>query len=349
MGCEGSTADGAPHAARSRVVVETVTVEAEAIPLLVIAVGTFESPQSTMVSSEVSGIVTLLDVPEGSEVESGRVLARVDSRQADAQLTVAEARYRYTRDTLERLRSLHRDGLVSRQELDDAASAYEQAAGVLEESRTSVKQTEVRAPFPGQLGLREVSLGAFVSAGQALVRLTQTDPLRLVFTLPERDAGRIAIGQKIYGIAGDCTARFDAEVQIIDATIDPASRTIRAQATVANPDRSLRAGMSARLSLQVGRRDGALTVPHEAVVRRGTVQLVYVVTQGDAIEEREVVLGQSLLDRVEVRQGISAGDVVVVAGQQRIRPDSVAEVRPHRPVVNPKLALGAPAPEQCEL
>lgn len=348
-GCEGTPADGAPHAERSRVAVETVVVEASAIPVLLSAVGAFESPQSTMVSSEVSGIVTFLDVPEGAEVERGRVLARVDSRQADAQLTVALARYNSAKDTLERVRVLFRDGLVSRQELDDASYAYDQAAGVLEESRTSVNQTEIAAPFSGQLGLREVSLGAFVNAGEPIVRLTQTDPLRLIFSLPERDAGRVTIGQKVHGIAGDCTARFETEVQIVDPTVDPKSRSIRAQATVNNPDRLLRAGMSARLTLEVGRLDAALTVPYEAVVRRGTVQFVYVVLPDERIEEREVTLGQNLLDRVEVRSGLAAGETVVAGGQQRIRADSLADARPYRPVANPKLALGAPVAEQCEL
>lgn len=330
-------------------VVETLTVEPTSIPLLLATVGSFESPQSTMVSSEVSGIVTFLDIPEGGEVPVGRILARVDSRQADAQLTGAVARYRNAKDTLERLQSLHNDGMVSRQELDDASSAYQQAAAELEESRTSVKQTVIRAPFSGQLGLREVSLGAFVAAGQPLVRLTQTDPLRLIFTLPERDAGRVVTGQKVHGVAGDCTARFETEVQIIDPTIDPSTRSIRAQATVDNGDRQLRAGMSARLTLEVGRRDGALTVPHEAVVRRGTAKLVYVVSPQGEIDEREVVLGQNLIDRVEVRSGVRAGEVIVVAGQQKIRPDSVADPRPYQPVENPKLVLGSPASLQCEL
>jgi len=331
------------------VVVETVTVEPSSIPLLLSAVGTLESPQSTMLASEVSGIVTYLDIPEGSEVAEGRVLARVDSRQADAQLTSAVARYKNAKDTYERLQSLHRDGLISRQELDNAASAFEQETGALEQSRTSVQQTEVRAPFAGQLGLREISLGAFVNAGAPLVRLTQTDPLRLMFTLPERDAASVQPGQKIRGVAGDCTARFDTEVQIIDPSVDPTTRAIRAQATVANPDRQLRAGMSARLSLEIGSREAALTVPHEAVVRRGTVKLLYIVGPGGEIKEREVELGQNLLDSVEVRQGLRAGESVVVAGQQKIRPDSVADPRPYRPVDNPKLALGAPASLQCDL
>ncbi len=348
-GCDGSPADGAPHAGPSQVVVQTIVAEPVNIPLLLSAVGTFESPQTTMVASEVSGVVTFLDIPEGKEVEQGRILARIDSRQAEAQLSVAAARYRNAKDTFDRLKRLQSDGLISRQELDDAASQLEQAAGALAESRTGVNLTEVDAPFSGQLGLREVSLGAFVDAGDPLVRLTQTHPLRLIFTVPERDASRLASGQKVLGIAGDCTARFETEVAIIDPTVEVSTRAIRVQATVANPERLLRAGMSARLSVEVGRRESAITVPHEAVVRRGTRKLLYVVGKDGEIKERDVALGQNFPESVEVRTGISAGESVVVAGQQKIRPGAVADPRPFEPVENPKLALGAPAEPACDL
>ncbi len=348
-GCDGTPADGSPHSGPSHVVVETLTVEPANIPILLSAVGAFESPQATMIASEVSGVVTFLDVPEGKEVEAGRVLARIDSRQAKAQLTVASARYKNARETFERLKSLQRDGLISEQELDDAASSLEQAAGELEESRTGVNLTEVDAPFTGQLGLREVSLGAFVNAGDPLVQLTQTNPLRLIFTVPERDASLLKGGQRIIGVAGDCTARFETEIGIIDPTVDASTRAVLVQATVANPERQLRAGMSARLSVEVGRREAALTVPHEAVVRRGTRQLLYVVVAEGEIEERAVELGQHFRATVEVRSGLAPGESVVVAGQQKIRPGSIADPRPYLPVENPKLALGLSTASGCDL
>ncbi len=349
LGCDGSPADGSPHRGPSRVVVETITVDPANVPFLLTAVGTFESPQTTMIASEVSGLVTFLDIPEGREVEEGTVLARVDSRQAEAHLTVAAARYRNAKDTYTRLKSLQRDGLISRQELDDASSKLEQAAGELEESRTGVNLTEIDAPFTGQLGLRQVSLGAFVDAGEAIVRLTQTNPLRLTFTVPERDASRLAPGQKILGIAGDCTARFETEVSIIDPTVEASTRAIRAQATVVSSDRTLRPGMSARLSVEIGRRVAALTVPHQAVVRRGTRELIYVVSPDGEIEERSVDLGQHFSETVEVLSGINAGESIVVAGQQKIRPGAVADPRPYAPVKNPKLALGLPTTAGCDL
>jgi len=348
-GCDGTPAGGAARSGPRHVVVETVVLAPSPVPHLLPAVGTLESPQMTALASEVSGVVTFLDIPEGAEVEKGRVLARVDSRQAQAQLSVAQSRYKNALDTFERVQALQRDGLISRQELDDAAAKLDQEAGALEESRTSLTQTEIRAPFSGQLGLRLVSLGAFVTAGQAIVRLTQTDPLRLVFTVPERAAGRVQRGQKIRGIAGDCTQLFETEVGVIDPSIDTATRTVRVQATVGNPERQLRAGMSARLTLEVGRSENALSAPQEAVIRRGTRKLLYILEPDGGFEERAVVLGQHFPDRIEILSGVTAGETVIVAGQQRLSPGVVADPRPYEPIHNPKLALGFPHLPACAL
>jgi len=348
-GCDGTPAGGTSHSGPRHVVVETVVLEPSSVPHLLPALGTLESPQMTALASEVSGVVTFLDIPEGTEVEKGRVLARVDSRQAQAQLSVAQSRYKNARETFERVEALQADGLISRQELDDAAAKLDQEAGALEESRTSLTQTEIRAPFTGQLGLRQVSLGAFVTAGQALVRLTQTDPLRLVFSVPERDAGSVRRGQKIRGIAGDCTQLFETEVGVIDPSIDAATRTVRVQATVGNPQRRLRAGMSARLALEIGRSEDALAVPQEAVIRRGTRKLLFILKPDGEFEERKIVLGQHFPDRIEVLSGVTAGETVVVAGQQRLAPGVVADPRPYEPIHNPKLALGFPHLPACAL
>ena len=344
VGCQGTPAGGAPTSrAKKPVLVQTVSLKAGRMPRLLPAVGTLESPQTTAIASEVSGVVTFLDIPEGSEIEAGRVLARVDDRQAQAQLAVATARYKNASDTYDRLLALHASGLISRQELDDAASSRDQAAGELKESQTTLNQREVRAPFSGQLGLREISLGAFVDAGDSFVTLTQTDPLRLVFTLPERDATQVRPGQSIRGVAGDCTQRFETSVKIIDPSIDPRTRAIRAQASVDNPKRNLRAGMSARIVVQVGEEDAALTVPQEAVVRRGTRKMLFVVANGNEVEEREIEIGQHFAERVEVLSGVKAGETVVVAGHQRIRSGSTVEQQPYKAIKNPKLALGQPA------
>jgi RND family efflux transporter MFP subunit len=340
LGCEQSTAGGAHRSELPPVAVQTLTLQAERIPRLLTAVGALESPKTTWLSSDVEGIVTFLDIPEGQRVEKGRVLARVDDRRARAMMSVAEARHRNARDTFDRLRELHSQKLISKQELDDATAELRQAAGALDDARTTVGQAEIRAPFTGQLGLKRVSLGAYLSAGSPVVELTQTEPLRLVFGLPQREVAKLELGQSVRGIAGDCTQRFQGVVAVVDPTVDAATRSVRVQADVPNQDGNLRPGMSARVAVEVGAIEEAVTVPQEAVVRRGTKTLVYTVKENGTATANEVALGQYFVDRVEVSHGLRPGDVVVVAGLQKLRGGARVEQQPFQRVDNPNLALG---------
>jgi len=348
-GCEQSTAGGAHRSELPPVAVQTLALQAERIPRLLTAVGALESPQTTWLSSDVEGIVTFLDIPEGQRVEKGRVLARVDDRRARAMMSVAEARHRNARDTFDRLRELHSQKLISKQELDDATAELRQAAGALDDARTTVGQAEIRAPFTGQLGLKRVSLGAYLAAGSPVVELTQTEPLRLVFGLPQREVAKLQLGQSVRGVAGDCTQRFQGVVAVVDPTVDAATRSVRVQAEVPNQDGSLRPGMSARVAVEVGAIEEAVTVPQEAVVRRGTKTLVYTVKEDGTATANEVALGQYFVDRVEVSQGLRPGDVVVVAGLQKLRGGARVEQQPFQRVDNPNLALGfASIADTCE-
>jgi membrane fusion protein (multidrug efflux system) len=340
LGCEQSTAGGAHRPELPPLAVQTLTLKPERIPRLLTAVGALESPQTTWLSSDVEGIVTFLDIPEGQRVDKGRLLARVDDRRSRAMLSVAEARYRNARDTFERLEQLHGEKLISKQELDDATAELRQAAGALDDARTLVGQAEIRAPFTGQLGLKQISLGAYLAQGAPVVELTQTDPLRLVFGLPQREVDKLALGQSVRGVAGDCTQRFQGAVMIVDPKVDAATRSVQVQAEVANPDGILRPGMSARVAVEVGAVDDAVTVPQEAVVRRGTKTLVYTVKEDGTAAANEVTLGQYFVDRVEVASGLRPGDVVVAAGLQKLRGGAHVEQQPYERIANPNLELG---------
>ncbi len=338
--CQQDPAGGA-HADRSSgTVVQTVTLEAMAIPHLLNAVGTVESPQDTELAAEVEGAVTFLDIPEGREVESGYLLARIDDRQARAALSVAEARYRNAKETFDRLQALHGAAVISRQELDDATTALDEAEGQLDDARTTLGKTAIRAPFAGVVGLRRVSLGAYLSAGDAVVRLTQIKPMHLVFSLPQRAVAQVAIGQTVRGVAGGCTERFTAQVSVIDPSLDPETRMVRIQADLANEKGRLRPGMSATVRVEVRTKPDAVTVPQEAVVRQGTKRIVYTVGDDNTVNASEVKLGEFFTDLVEVTSGLSPGDIVVASGHQKLRPGALVNPEPYQPTDNPNLALG---------
>jgi membrane fusion protein (multidrug efflux system) len=330
------------------VAVQTVTLAAAAMARSIPAVGTLTSPHSTDVAPEVAGTVVELDVPEGREVEAGHVLARLDDARARASLSVTDARSRNASAALQRWRALHQAQIAAPQALDDAVAEKQATAGQVEEARTALDKTAVRAPFRGVTGLRQVSLGAYLQPGTPVVRLTQIDPLELRFAIPQRHLAAVAVGQTVRGVVGSCDTPLRGTVSAIEPDVDPATRMVRLQAIVPNADGRLRPGMAARLRLEIGTVADALLAPLEAVVREGTRTFVWVVAADGTATPSDVHLGDVLVDRVQLRAGVAAGDVVVTAGHQKLRPGARVASTPHTPITNPKLAVGAGDDPACE-
>ncbi|MDX1383297.1 MAG: efflux RND transporter periplasmic adaptor subunit [Thermoanaerobaculia bacterium] len=326
--------------------VQVAEVEESEIVGSLSAVGSLQSPETTVVAADISGLVLELDTPEGRLVQRGHVLARLDDSVPQAALKVARAREKNARADLDRIAPLFEDGVVPRANYDAAVHELETAQGLLQEAETRLGKTEVRAPFTGVLSLRTAQLGQYVSSGDAIVQITKIDPLELVFTVPEEDASRIRPGQQIEGRVGRCGATFAGTVEALDPMVDPESRTLSVQARVPNRGGSLRPGMSAQLRVLVGTGRRALLVPQEALIRQGTRYLVYVVAADDTVEPRDVAPGDFLLQRVEIVRGVEPGERVIVAGHQKTRPGATVQPVPWQPVENPLLALGE-GPSDC--
>lgn len=339
---EAATREGPPPAA-----VQYVTVEPRTIPRTISSVGTLQSPDMTTVAAEVEGRVVALDVPEGRRVQAGHVLARLDDAEMRAALSVARARLQNAEDRLRRLERLRERSVSSEQALDDARAEYDAARGAFDEAQTRLAKTTIRAPFTGVLGLRQVNAGQFVSGGSPIVELTQVDPLELVFAIPQRYAGELAVDQHVHGRVGRCGPRFEGTVEAIDPRVDPSTRSVRLQASVPNHDGRLYPGMAVSLRLVVGSIEQAIVVPQEAIVRQGTKHIVYWLDGEDRAQQSMVELGQFFADGVHVRQGIAAGARVVAAGQQKLRPGAATAPAAFVPTVNPNLELGAGEGEGC--
>lgn len=341
----GCGAPEAPSRERPPARVQVVTVAPRELPRTISSVGSLESPDMTTVAAEIGGRLVALDIPEGRRVEAGHVLARIDDAEPRAALAVARARLRNARDRLARLENLRAESVSSEQAYDDATAEFEAATGAFEEARTRVDKTTIAAPFAGVLGLRQVNPGQYVSPGTAVVELTRVDPLELRFAIPQRHAGEVALEQAVRGRVGRCGAAFEGAVDAIDPRVDVATRSLRLQASVPNPDAALYPGMAVSLRLVVGRFEDALVVPQEAIVRQGTRHVVYVIDGEGKAVQRDVELGQFFVDGVHVRRGLEAGETVVAAGQQKLRPGAAVETVPFEPVDNPNLALGRFGPE----
>lgn len=339
--CRSDVTDSVTAPDPPPVAVQVYEVRPERLVRTVDAVGTLRSPQSTQITAEVGGKVVYLDIPEGKRVDRGHVLAKLDTSQAAADLAVARARLQGAETTLGRKQKLIEADLVSAQALDEATAEAEAARGEMAKRRATLDKMVIRAPFEGVLGLRDVSLGAYVSPGTPVTRITGVDQLELVFSVPERQVPRIRVGQKVRGVVGGCTSRFSGEVAVLEPAVDPTTRALRVMARVDRSD-ALRPGMSARVLVEVGAVDGALRVPQEALIRQGTRQYVYVVTKDGRADTRNVRVGQLDPEEAEITKGLEPGDRVVVAGHQKVRPGRQVEIEPFEPVDNPNLKLGLP-------
>ncbi len=346
VACEGGGPPGgagggeAGPAGPPAVAVQVFEAERTQFRRTLAAVGSLESPETAVVVAEQDGVVEGLDIPEGRRVPKGHVLVRLEDTRARSAVTVTRARLREVEDRLRRLRELDLAQISAEAELDQAEAERDAAAGALEEAEFRLRKTEVRAPFAGLLGLRQVNPGQYLEPGDPVVTLTRTDPLRLRFAVAESESPEVRAGQEVVGQVGRCGPRFEGRVDAVDTAVDPVTRTLRVQARVANPQGVLRPGMSARVRLVVGTVPDAVIVPREAVVRQGTKHLVYVIDGEGRAEPREVSLGQFYVDRVHVRSGVAGGDRVVTAGQQKLQPGSPTRAEPWTPTTNPNLSLG---------
>ncbi len=339
LGCGASSERDGPGEFPA-VTVQVVTMRPQTIPRTVSAVGSLESPEPTTIAAEVEGSVEFIDIPEGQRVKAGHVLLRIDDDEFRAVAAASRARFRNADDRLRRARELHTGGVASAQVLDDATSAHDAARAALDEAETRLRKTVVRAPFSGMLGLRQASLGQYLEAADPIVQVTQVDPLDIVFSVPQRHAPELALGQRVMASLGRCEARLEASISALDPRIDPGTRTLRAEARVPNPQGAYSPGMAVHVRVLVDEVADALLVPQEAIVRQGTKQIVYVVDGEERVQQQEVVLGEFFLEAAHVRSGLRQGERVVTNGHQKLRPGAAVEARPHVATANPLLELG---------
>ena len=320
-------AAGANAATQGPAEVETVTVLAEAMVDDVTAVGTLRSNESVVLRPEVAGRIDAIRFREGGPVRRGDVLVdfdaavqRAEVQQAKANLALAQANFGRTEDLFNRK-------FLSQSARDEAASRLEVARANMALAEARLDKMRIRAPFAGIVGIRNVSVGDYVKEGEDLVNLEDIATLKVDFRLPETYLAQIRPGQKLE-LASDAVAGrlFTAVVSAIDPLVDEQGRAVVMRATLQNEGLRLRPGMFARVWLILEERANVAVVPEEALVPApGDVQFVYRVVDGKA-QRVEVKTGARRGARVEIVKGVQAGDVVVTAGQLKLRDGAAVRI-----------------------
>ena len=282
------------------------------------AVGSLLSDESVQIAAETSGRVAEIRFTEGDTVAAGAILITLDDALITAQLADAQARLTLAKANYERAASLRKSGTASQTTLDTAQSELSVQQAAYDVIRTQHEKLSIKAPFPGVLGFRTISTGAYVTAGTPLVNLEKIDQLKVNFSVPEFYLSKLATGQKIEIIADALPGTlFEGTIYAIDPAVDVNGRAIRVKATLANQDGKLRPGLLARITVKGAPRT-AVTIPESALVPRGNDFLVYKTDNGKA-KETKVLAGRRENGFVEILDGVEIGQQVVIAGQSRLR------------------------------
>jgi len=316
--------------------VETVTVATGQILREVTAVGTLMSNESVMIRPELAGRIVRLSFEEGQKVKKGQVLVKLDDSSYVAELEQARASLELSRANSDRAVKLYAQGAGTERAKDEGVSKLRVDQARLEQAKTNLEKTVIMAPFDGVVGLRKVSVGAYVTPGLDIVNLESIDPIKVEFQVPEMALSTLSDGQKLNVTADAFPGRsFQGEVYAIDPKIDPNGRAVAVRARLPNEGAILRPGLFVRVGLVVSRSDDALLAPEEALVSRGSQLLVYKVVEGKVVAA-PVRTGLRREGKVEILEGLKAGDQVITAGHMKVREGApVSVMPPGGPPANP--------------
>ncbi|HEU4352254.1 MAG TPA: efflux RND transporter periplasmic adaptor subunit [Burkholderiales bacterium] len=292
------------------------------------AIGTLRADEAVMIRPEIAGRIDRIAFDEGQRVKKGALLATLDAAETRALVASSRAQAGLDKQRMERAADLQKKGFISQQALDEMQSNYARSAAKLREDEAKLAKSEIRAPFSGVAGLRQVSEGAYVAAGTDIARLEKIDQLKLDFRVPETYLAQLKSGLAVsIGVDAFPQASFPGSIYAIEPAVDEQTRTVLARARVANPQLRLRPGMFARVQLTLGVRENAVWIPEEAIVPRGQDSFVWRVTDGKA-ELVPVQTGTRKVGEVEIMKGVAAGDIVVTEGSQRLVPGMQVSIIP---------------------
>ena len=310
------------------IVVEASKVSLVKLPSALTAVGSLRSDETVVLRPEIVGRVSEILFREGERVTQGNALARLDDSVQLADLERAKANHVLSKSKYERAVDLRNQGFISSQAKDEAENMLKVAEADLQLAKARLAKTEIRAPFSGTVGLRQVSVGEYITPGQALVGLDAIDPIKVDFKIPEKYLPTVHTGQSIeIKVDAYPNETFKGEVYAIDPRVDIEGRSIFIRAHVPNDDQKLRPGQFARVTLIHEVKPDALTVPEAAIVPKGEDQFVFKVVDGKAQLSR-VSIGTRREGRVELVDGVAAGEIVITAGQLKIRDGAAVTVVP---------------------
>jgi membrane fusion protein, multidrug efflux system len=310
--------------------ISTVTAARTSWQGQVRAIGSFRAVKGADLSAQAAGVVDEIAFESGDEVPAGKVLLKLKPNDDYAKLDQLIAAEELAAQTLKRDQEQFAAQAVSQATIDTDVSTLKSAHAQVAGQRALIEEKIVRAPFAGRLGIRQVDLGQYLAAGTTVVTLQALDPILIDFYVPQQALENVRVGETVYASVDTYPGeRFSGVIESVNSKIDAASRNVQVRGSFKNADRKLVPGMFANLAIDSGAATSEITLPATTIAYNPYGDTVYVVEHGgakgpdgkplDTVRQRFVKLGATRGDQVAVLSGVQAGDVVVSAGQLKLR------------------------------
>ncbi len=283
----------------------------------IVATGSMVANESVDLRSEVSGLLTALNIKEGSYVNKGQLIAKIKDSDLRASLKKLEYEAELAQQIEARQKKLLDINAISKEEHDIALNKINTLSADRELLEVSLRQTEVRAPFSGRIGFKNISLGAYITPTTSIATLVQTNPIKMDFTVPEKYSSRIKVGSKVSINLDGSDKPYNATVVALDPTVDQTLRTIKVRTSLPNSGGELLPGMFVRVNVPLGAHK-TIKVPTEAIIPFAGGKKVFLVKNGMSVE-RAITSGTRTDKLLEVTSGIDVGDTIVVSGLMNIK------------------------------
>jgi membrane fusion protein (multidrug efflux system) len=308
--------------------VTTIVAEQETWPSTLSVVGTTAPVHGVTVSADLPGTVDTITFDSGSFVHEGDVLVKLDTRQERAQLAALEAQRDLAKINYDRTQQLVNEGVISRQDYDKSTAEQKQTEANVGEIKATIQRKTIRAPFSGILGIRQVNLGQYMSAGTAIVSLQALNPIYANFNVPQQVMSQMRPGQSVkISTDGASGHEYTGRVNALESTVDESTRNVQVQATLANADNKLRPGMFVQVEVGVGVRRSLFPLPASAINYAPFGDSVYIVTDLKGpdgktyrgVRQQFIKIAGARGDQVGIVSGLHQGDEVVTSGAFKLR------------------------------
>src|SRR6266496_4999188 len=327
--------------------VTTAIAKRETWPSTMQVIGTTAAIQGVTVSADLPGTVDKINFESGKAVNTGDVLVELDTRQERAQLAAAQADWDLAHINYGRQQKLVEQGVVARTEYDNAQAQEKSTEAHVGEIKATIERKTIRAPFSGILGIRQINLGQYLAAGQAIVSLQSVNPIYVNFGVPQQQSSQVRIGGTLRMTSDDIPGvQFAGRVTALDSVVNEATRNLQVQSTLTNPQGRLRPGMFVQVELGLGANRQIIALPASSINYAPYGNSVYVVTDVQdpksgktfrGVRQQFVKIEGSRGDQVAVVSGVNPGEEIVTSGVFKLRNGAPVQVNNSvQPPNNPK-------------